>query len=99
MRPRGGGQVAELVEKYPWIPSERHLFGQAGGAYDWEATDPEGAFKQVRPAPPSGQPSAPSGPKRPRRRPPHPAEPSTRRRRRHRYGRKFPARTQVRVSV
>lgn len=36
----------KLQVDYPWIPSEEAHFGKAGGAYDWQARDPDAVFSE-----------------------------------------------------
>lgn len=46
---RESGEASKRLEKeYPWIGSEKRLFGRAGSDYDWTARDPEAAFAEYR---------------------------------------------------
>jgi len=40
--------VVSLLKKYPWIESEKGAFGVRGGDYDFEATNPSEASKQLK---------------------------------------------------
>lgn len=37
---------AALEKEYPWIASEKRLFGQPGSDYDWAARDAQAAFAE-----------------------------------------------------
>lgn len=40
--------VSSLVKNHPWIESEKSAFGVRGGDYDFEATDPSEAARQLK---------------------------------------------------
>ncbi|BDA47769.1 Structural maintenance of chromosomes protein 2 [Coccomyxa sp. Obi] len=42
------GVCKQLETEYPWIGSEKRLFGRAGSDYDWTARDPQAAFAEYR---------------------------------------------------
>ncbi|EPS58307.1 hypothetical protein M569_16508, partial [Genlisea aurea] len=39
-------KVDKLLEKYPWIATEKHLFGRPGSDYDFESRNPRKAAKE-----------------------------------------------------
>ncbi len=46
---RDSADVCKQLEKeYPWIGSEKRLFGRPGSDYDWTARDPEAAFAEYK---------------------------------------------------
>ncbi len=46
---RDSGEACKQLEvEYPWIGSEKRLFGRAGSDYDWTARDPKAAFAEYR---------------------------------------------------
>ncbi|KAJ4836235.1 Structural maintenance of chromosomes protein 2-2 [Turnera subulata] len=40
-------KVDKLIEKHPWIASEKHLFGRSGTDYDFESRDPHKAHEEL----------------------------------------------------
>lgn len=42
------GVCKQLEKEYPWISSEKRLFGRPGSDYDWTARDPQAAFAEYR---------------------------------------------------
>lgn len=40
------GVCKQLEKEYPWIGSEKRLFGRSGSDYDWTARDPQAAFAE-----------------------------------------------------
>ena len=46
---RDSADVCKQLEKeYPWIASEKRLFGRQGSDYDWTARDPAAAFADYK---------------------------------------------------
>lgn len=40
----------DILQEFPWISTEQHLFGRPGTDYDWEATDPGKALAELNAA-------------------------------------------------
>ncbi len=40
--------VTAMLKEYPWIESEKQLFGRPGSDYDWAATDPKKARERMK---------------------------------------------------